>query len=154
MALYLLDARIRAVNAAHACANEMHPLLYDYFLPLVGAQILRADGNLMKRLANDMPQLPHRHDLTVFRSYSRYHLQWTVNASADAGNGHCVSHSTVVTVGKFSSTTPSVLEDLMPFEPLRTDWTQSQVVALREACREAKRQFDVAVHNLSPFGEH
>ena len=52
-----LAARVKAVNAAHACANELHRTLIDIFRPLVGVKLFKVDGSF---LAKYLPLLDHK----------------------------------------------------------------------------------------------
>src|SRR6186713_1736464 len=50
-----MEALIQATNKVNALANELQPILLARFSPFVGCKILKADGQLMKKLSDLIP---------------------------------------------------------------------------------------------------
>ena len=50
-----LTSKITATNNVGIVCNELHPLLYSRFAPLVGQQIKRKDGAIMQKFAKLIP---------------------------------------------------------------------------------------------------
>lgn len=147
-----LAARVKAVNRANAYAHSLFERLSDVFRPLVSETVLKVDGQFLKRVQALMPDLPHGHDLMVYRYTSDYSLMWVVKTCESvAAKEHVVYHETSVCVGKISG---AVLTELYDSFGARTDYEASEVEAARERYAAAKKAADDALSALHPFGEY
>lgn len=147
-----LAARVKAVNAAHACANELHRTLIDIFRPLVGVKLFKVDGSFLAKYLPLLPEFPNRHDLMVYRHRSDYSLAWTVKTCEQVvGASHCLYYETTIYVGEVSGVTLKNVND--PCD-MKTDYTAADIAAKREAYKAAKKVADDALSALNPFGEY
>jgi len=151
----VLEARVRGVNAAHAYALQLCPVLRERFAPLVGQKVLKNDGTLMAKYTNLLPEFPYSHRLHVYKHTSEYSLAWTVKTcevDVVEGTGHAYYYETTVYVGDLSN---GVLTKITPHPYTgRTDHTVEGVVAVREEFEAARKVFDDARSALHPFGEY
>lgn len=129
-----IGAKIEAVNAANAYANQLAPVLIDYFRGFVGSKILKQDGTLLKKLTLPTfpadPRTPHI-QVTTYRLSSNYSLGWVVktcrNGIPPARPGYsdgCTYYETTVYVGEL---TGDVLAEVHEWKPLRTDYTLADI---------------------------
>ena len=147
-----LAARVKAVNAAHACANEFRKILTDIFRPLVGVKLFKVDGSILAKYVPLLPEFPNRHDLMVYRHRSDYSLAWTVKTCEQVvGASHCLYYETTIYVGEVSGVTLKNVND--PCD-MKTDYTAADIAAKRETYKVAKKVADDALSALYPFGEY
>ncbi len=146
-----LTARVAAVNKANAYANELYVKLADYFRPLVGQKILKADGSLLAKIEKDLPEMASGNELHVYRHRSEYSLAWTVKTCEFMPPHGCMYHETTVYVADLKGQTLGELS--RPFEA-RSDYTVEGIEKLREAYETAKKAADNARSALFPFGEY
>lgn len=149
-----LAARVKAVNAANAYAMKLYPVLMDFFRPLLGQQILKVDGTLLKKIEAAMPAFPDsgvsQNRLHVYRNTSDYSLAWTVKTCESIeGASSCVYHEIAVYVGGLSGGT---LKDFYAPPDLRSDYKVEDVKAARAAYEAAQRTADNLKSALHPFG--
>jgi hypothetical protein len=152
-----LEARIRGVNRANACANELAPKLAEVFEPLIGQKIEKVDGPLLLKVEKLVePVLPsYSHELHVYRHTSPYQLAYTVKTCEPQDKGDyqvAHYHETTIYVGEMNN---GVLVRLNPMPTtFRTDYTASGITAARDAYKQAKAKADEAHSMLYPFGEY
>jgi hypothetical protein len=148
-----LAARVKAVNAAHACANEFRKILIDIFRPYVGVKLFKMDGSFLAKHQGLLPQFPNRHDLMVYRNNSDYTLGWTVKANEQViGAQHSIYYEQTFYVGEITGDTlKNVNEDACHF---RTDFTAEEINTKRETLKAAKKMVSDAEGALYPFGEY
>ena len=147
-----LKARVKAVNAANDYANKLYPQLVAIFEPLVGEQVLKADGTLLAKYQKLLPDFPSSNGLHVYKHSSDYSLAWCVK-TCEQVEDHCtcVYHEVTVYIGSLSGKTLKEID--RPFEG-KTDYTVADVQAARERYKEAKKAADEAKSALFPFGEY
>lgn len=151
----VLEARVRGVNAAHAYASTLTPLLRERFTPLVGQKVVKNDGTLLAKFAGLLPEFPNGVKLHVYKHVSAYSLAWTVKTcEVDVvdGTGHAYYYETVVYVGDLANGVLTSIER----HPctLRTDYTVEDVVKVRKEFEVARKVFEDARSALYPFGEY
>ena len=148
-----LDAHVRAVNRAHAAANEWRPKLIEAFEPYLGCKIEKADGSLLakvKKVVDDL-KLPYGNSLSIHRSLrSNYILFFTVRAG-EVADGRSYNREVSLYIGEMIC---GVLTKMCEMTEFRTDFTPEKVLAAREAYKQAKKLADDAESALHPFGEY
>lgn len=147
----MLKSRVRAVNTANKAANDLFPLLADAFRPFIGQKIEKTDGGLLAKVEKSIPGLPYNSALQVFRNASRYSLNYTVKVCVPVPPNTCVYHDVTLYVAEMNGATLGAIKDPPEF---RTDYTESEVLSLREEYKAAKRRADDALSALYPFGEY
>lgn len=153
-----LAAKVAARNKAHAYAREIYPILAEYFRPFVGQKILKADGTLLKKIADGLPVLPdssHLHQVYQTTGHG-YSLSWVIRACEsfkDDSRGYqsCDYYDRYCYVGDLRD---GVLKAISNPPEYRTDYTEEEVLSKREAYRAAKKAFDEAQSALGDFGEY
>lgn len=150
----LLQHRVKVINEAGRIGNKLHKLLSEFFKPYVGHQVMKKDLSLLKLIdtqlrANPeiMEYMPHTPDVNVWRE--RGDLSWVVQVSMFVpSRGHHISEQLIVHVGVVSQLRLITLCDPPGF---RDDYTAEEVVATREAYREAKAVLDRLGSELGKF---
>lgn len=155
-----LVAYVKAVNAAHAYAMKLFPMLTDIFRPWVGKQIETKGGPLLAKVDKLLPTFPSTHALQVFRHVTRYSLAWTVKACEVAEDpdepryGTAQYYEVTVYIGDMSNGVLTKLCESYQQPPnWRSDFTVEGVLAAREAAKKAKALYDEAESKCYPFGE-
>jgi len=148
-----LAARVHAVNEANRFANELAPRLQEMLLPFVGTPIIKAAGGRMKKFDDAIKRLnlPNTGPLSVHVEASAYTLWFTVKTCEQTKQGHAYYHESTISAGSMRG---QVLAELTPWEDRRTDWTEAEVTALREAHKIAFNAERDARSALFPFGEY
>ena len=148
----LLAAKVAAVNAANDYANKLFPLLSAALAPFMGEQVEKAAGGLLEKVKRALPVFPNTPALSVYRGGSGYSLTWNVKTCELYGEHGCAYHETPVFVANLRG---GIAEkwDGVPFQPLRTDYTDAEIFALRQANDAAKKAASAAAAALYPFGE-
>lgn len=146
-----LAAKVKAVNHAHAVANEWCPKLRAIFAQFVGKQIEKKDGPLLEKIKKLLPEFPSTPSLHIGRHYSNYSLAWTVKTSEMDTEHTCLYYETTFYVGDLDH---GVLTKILDNEcNYRTDYTAEEIAEKRREYNEAKRVADAARDALYPFGE-
>jgi hypothetical protein len=146
-----LAAKVKAVNHAHAIANEWCPKLRAIFTQFVGKQIEKKDGPLLEKIKKFLPDFPSTPFLQIYRHRSDYSLAWTVKTSEMDTDHTCLYHETTFYVGDLDH---GILVKVLDNEcNYRTDYTTEEISEKRREYNEAKREADEARDNLFPFGE-
>lgn len=149
-----LTGRVAAINLAHSECNRLYPLLREFFLPYVGQKILKADGKLFSKIADNLEGIvlfDYSKHTSIYRLTSNYSLAWTVKTDAFVPPQSCVYHEQTIYVGSLDG---SVLTTLTEFqEEFRTDYTVEEILNKREEYQIAKCALDKLGTDLWPFGE-
>ncbi len=149
---HALAAKVAAVNAANAYANELRPLLVAALAPFMGCKVEKVDGGLLNKVVAALPFMPSTVSLSVYRHRSNYSLAWTVKTCELYGEHSCIYHETTVYVCDMENGVAKPLTGTVG--TLRTDYTEAEIFELRKlasAAREAARNAESA---LFPFGEY
>jgi hypothetical protein len=152
----ILDARIKAVNAANDYANGLFDELSPIFAKLVGQKVFKIDGEWLEKHKSILPVFAKTWNdvsIHVYRASSRYSLGWTVKACANIDGGcGCVYHETSVYIANIDGQNLSSMYD-KPNQH-KTDYTAEDVTAKRETYKRLKKLADEAQSALHPFGEY
>ena len=149
-----LAAKVAAVNAANAHANYLAPLLAAALAPFMGQQIDKVEGGLLQKVKRALPVLvldANSPALQVYRDPSNYSLRFTVKTCELYGEHSCVYHEASVFVANLRGGVAEQWGDTSP-ALLRTDHTEAEVFALRQALDDARKAFSAAECALYPFG--
>lgn len=147
-----LSAKVAAVNAANAYANEIFPVLSAALAPFMGQQVEKAAGGLLEKVKRALPIFTDSHALSVYRDGGGYSLRWTVKTCESYGEFSCVYHETPVFIANLRNGVAEKWNGA-PFATLRTDYTEAEVLELRAKNDAAKRAASAAASALYPFGE-
>lgn len=146
-----LQARVEGINKCHAYANGLYERLIEIFRPLVGCKIEKADGTLLKKIADQLPQLGNK-TFHVYKIASNYSLVWNVKICIQyPGEGHCTYHDVSVYIANVRD---GVITELLGPPKFRTDFTVEGVVEARETYEAAETAYRAAQSALFPFGEY
>lgn len=145
-----LQAKIEARNIVNAEHNRLLPLLRAAFAPLVGKKVLKADGTLLGALKGIVPPCSPA-ILNSYKLNSNYSLAFVVRACVhDVGNV-CAYEEATIYVGNLNG---NILESLIDPQYLPYDYSEAQVLAVRERVRQAREALSKAESALSGFGEY
>ena len=146
-----LNAKVKAVNTAHAVANEWFPKLREYFAPFVGKQVFKKEGGFLEKVKKGMPKFPNDTKVMIYRHTYDYSLAFTVKTCEMCSQHGCLYFDVTFYVGTLDH---GVLTKLADTEnKFRTDFTAAEVTQKRAAYEAAKKLADTARSNLYPFGE-
>ena len=146
-----LEAKVKAVNTAHAIANEWHLKLREYFTQFVGKQIFKAAGGFLEKVKKGMPELPCDTKTHIYRRNSNYSLCFTVKTCEQWTEYGCLYYEVTFHVGELNDGVLTTISDAE--SNLRTDFTPEEIQQKRKAFETAKKAADIARSNLYPFGE-
>ncbi len=147
-----LEARVAAVNKANAYAPKLHAMLTEALTPFVGQKILKVGGLVQKaKQAIDALNLPYGSGLNVTRNSNNYSISFNIQA-CETFNDCAYYYDTAVYVGELNN------NDLAKLTPIngtyKSDYTEAEVLAKREAFKAAEKEYDKAKSALGPFGEY
>lgn len=152
-----LHARVTAANRVFKRANELHAVLTEIFRPYVGKQVLKADGSLLAKIREQIPNLDSD-KVSVVRDSNSYSLRWECKSSENvACETYCRYFRASFTVGHFGSRhdgTAHTLTELVGPPQYREDWTAEEIVAAREEAKRLQRLADDAKSKYHLFGEY
>jgi len=147
-----LAAQVAAWNRCNAEANKLAVLLAEVFKPFIGKKIICNGGSLTQRAQSAIPELSHVLELNIWHACSVYALHYMVRVCEHEDRGdYCGSRyaETHVVIGQIKD---RVLESVnTPCTDLRTDYTESEILAKREALQKAEAALRDAESALSPF---
>src|SRR4051812_4379610 len=132
----VLEAKVKAVNAANKYGHELYNSLVPIFKPLIGCKIEKQDGQLLKSIQKQLPEFPYNNKLSVYKITSNYSLAYCVKTCVMIdGMEFCVYHEAVVCIGNMREGV--LLEILSPFKE-KTDYSAEEIQSLRENYTQAK----------------
>ncbi len=147
-----LIAKVRAVNAANAYANELYEKLKDVFVNFIGDRIEKANGELFEKVKKCLPKFINTHNLSVYRHMGNYALVYVVKScEMIPSEESCIYHETSLYVGEMRD---GVLVKLCSSPNNRIDYTVNNVREKRLEYEKAKKIMDAAKNELYPFGEY
>lgn len=149
-----LEVKVKAINKAHACANEVQPKLVEVFRQFIGQKVERNEGGLMVKVQKlvDALKLPNTNPLSVYRNAGgRYSISYSVKVCEWIPD-HVYYHETTFYVGETNGA--GTLEKVVDQHEWRTDYTAEEIENLRKVWKKAKREADNAHSRLEPFGEY
>lgn len=157
--LLRLEARIRAVNAAHAEAERIQDSYRPILEEMVGRKVTRQDHSPVSSLLKRLPELPNKRSgtdtLFAYWSSSDCSLRLTIKASSSypAANGMCdlaMYHEATLYLGQICT---HVLNDLALWSPFKHDWKAEDVIEARAKLKEAEDRVKSINKSLHPFNE-
>jgi hypothetical protein len=156
-----LAAKVAAVNQAHSLILQLAPLIQAAIAPFAGQQIENATGGWRKKLKEALPKLPgypeqrninchlstgHGYTLTLRINVDTYWKEGNGNDGTQRAEAlaYIADMDNKLTLGK--------LHDLNPGN-WRTDYTEAEIVALREELRKAEEAVSKINSKLYNFGK-
>lgn len=148
-----LAAKIKAVNRVNKVAIEVFPVISKAFKNYVGKQIVKVDGQFLKKVAACLPVYHHNGPFQVIRHYMGNALTYTVKVSEHIdGSCGCLYEQHTLYIGTIEG---GVLVSLFDQpKDCRTDYTIEDILSLRHILDEAKKAVNAARNDLHPFGEY
>jgi hypothetical protein len=152
-----LSLKVKAVNTANTYAKYVYPLLHDYFKQYVGQKIDKADGSLLKKIADNLPNLKIEDrtedgchvSFMTYRNSSNYTLSYTAKVCVSNGDG-CAYQEVTVYIGDYKH---CLLENVRYEEPnRRTDYTAEEIVEARKKIEDAKKVVSELERAVYEFG--
>jgi hypothetical protein len=138
----LLEAQVEAQNIANAEANRLAAILSKNFAPLVGQQILKADGSVMEKFKHLLPKMADTNGLhNFFKSPSAYFLVFIVQSCVNYGICTCTYGKAAIYVAELEPD-GKTLKAIVNFEERRTDYSVEKIVAAREKIALLKEQIN------------
>ena len=146
-----LTAKVAAVNAANKAANELFPVLANVFRPLVGQNITKNDHTLLARIIKLLPEFPALPGLSVYGKASehKYNLHFTVKVCEKYGDG-CTYYEVGVYIADLTN---GVITRIYDAPSHITDHSVEKVLEKRKVAEAARKAYDEAKSDLSPFSE-
>ena len=154
-----LTLKVKAVNFANQYAKVLFYQLSPYFSQFVGQKIEKVDGTLLKKIADNLPninQADGRPDglhvsFMTYRNNSRYTLSYVAKVCVSGSDG-CAYHEATAYIGNLED---GVLKDCKFGEPsYRTDWTPEEVTHGRGLVEKARRELSEAESAIREFGQY
>lgn len=142
-----LEAKVDAANRCRVYANMLFPKLVQYFLPLIGKKVVKMNGDVLEKHANQIMQM-HDGTLQVVQNSS---FCWTVTATT--ANDKKQTHYQHVLFYVGSVDEDGILETVNEFQPFQTNYTVEMVEKLRTEFLETRKHLDQIRTKLLPFGE-
>lgn len=154
-----LSLKVKAVNECNKYANEIYPILHEYFKKFVGQKIETVDGNLLKKISDNLPNIKKSDiqennlniSFMIYRNHSRYSLNYIAKVCVSTGDG-CCYHEIYVNIGETRSSILIKVEYYNRYG--RIDYTEQEIIDLRNQYKEAKRIADEIESKLSSFGHY
>jgi hypothetical protein len=157
MSNYLI-AHVEAVNFCHLLAMRLEQVLKVFFTPYVGKKVIKIDGTLMQKIADEVrPCIEPIDEMNGVQVYfdrmGSYSLRWTVKVCKHIeGAGSCLYYEHSVYVGDLEGQT---LKNIKPTKlDLRTDFTAAEIESKRKVYKQLQETADQAKGQLYPFGEY
>lgn len=76
-----LNAKVSAVNAAHAYALQIYPVLRKIFAEYVGKKVVRQDNGLISQIKKLLPEFPKGLELRVFSSNTNFSVNFAIKTA-------------------------------------------------------------------------
>jgi hypothetical protein len=145
-----LEAKVKAINNAHAYAVALSKLMLPAYEPLIGLDIFKADGTLLQKIDKRLPPVPESPQISVWRDTGRYSIRYVVKAVEQVDHHTCTYYEISVYIAHVSG---AIIEKLYDPTDLRSDYTAEEINGKREAYKQAQQLADAAKSALWPFGE-
>jgi hypothetical protein len=148
MNIQKLQAQIRAVNSAHAYAMRLYPILADYFRPMVGCKIMKADNQtLLAKIVNGLPDFPDNPPFRVYEFSSEYSLRWVVQECITV-NGVSHYHDADLYI---AFTRYGAIDKMCDAPQFKCDYQIETLEHIGNSYQEAKKLADDFFSQLGPF---
>ena len=153
-----LEAKVRAVNAAHAYLPKLREDLRKALTPFIGKKVLKQGGSLTAKVEKALESvLPKSNGAPysqahVFRFRSEYSLTFTVKTCKPTGDCGCLYYERSVDIGNLKHGVLTELDGREWIAP-RADYTAGEIEGKRKAAEEAREKAREAESACWPFGE-
>jgi hypothetical protein len=144
-----LEAKVAAVNRCHEYAAQLYAKLTQFFKEYEGQKVVKVDGCLLAKIADKLGEIEKPLGINAWRKHCSFSLTYGVSASVTS-NGIAMYHETSFSVGQVDNQVLTKVYD-RPYN-LRTDYTVEEVLAKREAYKQARIQADNCLSDLRDFG--
>jgi len=153
-----LEARVIARNRAGQVANELYEKVAKILRPFMGEKVLRADGSFLAKIQKLLPKWDFPDDVypkptvMVYRNSSDYSIVFVVKVCKNYDEYHCVYQECSTYIADLKGL---FMNDVACDPPShRTDFSATEIAALREDYKTKKTIADNAHGALFPFGEY
>ncbi len=148
-----LQAKVEARNLLNAEYNRLLPILQSRFATLVGQKILRVNGSLMGKFSGLRPEVAS--PFQIWRNSSKYSLSFGLRICMMYGESKtegCHYDEVTLYVGDlFGQFLKGLLKTT---QTLRTDFSETEILAARRDLEEANKAARLANSKLAGFGEY
>ncbi len=145
-----LAAKVAAVNAAHAEARRIHPILRQVFEPHLGKKIVERDGTLISTIT--LPELPNTPSLRVYQKLSNYSLGFQVTAITQYEHHACgtdaMYYDVLIPVCELHE---GVLAQMSKAGTWRSDFTIEEIQAAQQRYDQLQAEARQVMYAISPF---
>ncbi len=146
-----LEAKVKAINKAHAIAKEWFDKVAPIFVPFLNQKIIKADGYLLAKVEKLLPEQPNTFNLNIHKYITDYSVGFTIKTSEQVSDYGCLYYETTVYIGNLKN---GVLTTLSTYEALRTNYTAAEILEKRQLYETALKISNDAKSNLHPFGDY
>lgn len=147
-----LEAKVKATNIANAKANELYTVLAPIIANWEGHDILKVDGTLKLKYANQLPEFPFNPSLRITRDNTKYSLSFSVSACVNIeGQPTCLYVNATTYLAKVSN---GVVGEICPPTALPTDYNADAIEMARNEYKAAQAVADELKYKFYPFGEY
>lgn len=155
--LETLTGKVAAVNQANEVAILLKAKLDEFFRPLVGQKIVKIDGSLLGKYADQVKQIIEQIEAEtgielIYRLSSQFSLGWVCKACKQTSDHGCTYYEQAVYVGDYKGQTLEKIDD-RGFN-LRTDFTVAEMKAKFADVETTKKAYEAAKSKLWPFYEN
>jgi hypothetical protein len=153
-----LEAKVQAVNAAHAYLPKLRQDLRKALEPFVGKKVLKQGGSLTAQVEKALKGVLSNgngasySEPQVYRFRSEYSLTFTVKTCKPTGDCGCLYYERSVDIGNLKDRVLTELDGREWITP-RTDYTADEIEGKRKAAEEAREKAREAESACWPFGE-
>lgn len=155
-----LEIRVRGENTASRIANEIFPVLAEFFSEYVGESIRKQSGGLFKKIEDKLKEIESQFPSDpilqmIVRNGLEYSVSYLVKCCetyTEEGRecGEAIYSEKVVYVADLQGGVVSRIYDPPEF---RTNHSVDTVIKARKKFKEAEKAFNEARSALFPFGE-
>lgn len=153
--LLLLEARVKAENAAAKGANRLTPVLREYYSQFADSKITKADGELTKQISDGLPNLKGLLQdipevILIYRSMeTKTLIRYVVKTCAQVDDISCTYAECCVDIVWLTN---QFVDEFAHVEHHRDDWTVEEVQKKRGFIKELEIKLRKANRDLLPFG--
>lgn len=140
------QTEIDAVNQANALAMKVYDMYSVVFSKYVGQKIEKADGTILKKIKDELEEIP----MFCYKYQSCYSLLYIAKVCVQ-NSDHVCYHESSCYIGEMRN---GILVKLSERPVYRTDYTFTEIQDKREKLKIAEKAFSDAKSNLYPFSEY
>lgn len=157
-----LIANITALNLANSVANRLHPALAEYFTPLIGQKIIKADGSLIAKHKDKVAELiaqferPSKgtthNNVRITRFNARTSLAYDISVCERVPNEeHCTYKNVVIYIGDMPGDSITRLEPVVTDRP--TAYNLEKIKAAQAEYKRLQALADKAKDEIPYFAQ-